>query len=327
MRILNKRYDVTGIGSALLDFMVSVDDSFIKEMGLEKGGMHLIDEERSRYIFQKILNYKMEIIPGGSSANTVAGVSALNGKGAFVGRVADDENGASYINETKKSGVESCISKGSGITGHAITFITPDLERTFATHLGAALSLSPDDLNTDVVENSSVLHLEGYLFEAENLREVCFKAMNAAKGSGTLISVDLADPGLIERIGPVLNNIVDDYADIVFVNEGEAFKFTGLTEKQALEALAERTAFAAVKLGDRGSLIKTGGRSFTIDPYIVDVVNTNGAGDMYAAGVIFGLTKGFNPEQAGKIGSYAASLIVASTGARYSGKIDISTII
>lgn len=327
MRILNKRYDVTGIGSALLDFMVSVDDSFLDEMGLAKGGMHLIDEERSRYIFQKIINYKMEIIPGGSSANTVAGVSALTGKGAFIGRVADDEHGASYIKQTLESGVESFISKGSGITGHAITFITPDLERTFATHLGAALHLSPDDLNIEVVENSSVLHLEGYLFEAENLREVCFKAMKAAKGAGTLVSVDLADPGLIERAGPVLNSIVDDYADIVFVNEVEALQFTGLKEGEALKVLAERTPFAVVKLGDRGSLIKTGGSSFTIPSYRVNVVNTNGAGDMYAAGVLFGLTKGYSPEESGKIGSYAASLVVASTGARYAGTIDISNII
>lgn len=327
MRILNKKYDVTGIGSALLDFMVSVDDSFIKEMGLEKGGMHLIDEERSRDIFQKIINYKMEIIPGGSSANTVAGVSALKGKGAFVGRVADDDNGLSYIKQTLNSGVKSYIAKGSGITGHAITFITPDLERTFATHLGAALNLSTDDFNTEVVENSSVLHLEGYLFEAENLREVCFKAMKAAKEAGTLVSVDLADTGLIERAGPVLNKVVDDYADIVFVNEAEAFKFTGFKEEQALEALAKRTAFAAVKLGNRGSLIKTGGKSFIIPSYSVNVINTNGAGDMYAAGVIFGLTNGFSPERSGKIGSYAASLVVASTGARYSGPIDISNII
>ncbi len=327
MRILNKRYDVTGIGSALLDFVVLVDDSFLKEMGLEKGTMHLIDEERSREIFQKIAGYKKEIIPGGSSANTVAGVSALNGKGAFIGKVASDENGKSYIKQTVDSGVESYILQGSGITGHAITYITPDMERTFTTHLGAALNLSSDDFDTEVVENSSVLHLEGYLFEAENLKEVCFKAMDVAKRAGTLISIDLADPGLIERASSVLNRVVDDYADIVFVNEDEAFKFTGFKEQEALDALAKRTAFAAVKLGDRGSLIKTGGKSFVIPSYSVNVVNTNGAGDMYAAGIIYGITRGFSPELSGKIGSYAASLVVASTGARYTEAIDISHII
>jgi sugar/nucleoside kinase (ribokinase family) len=178
-----------------------------------------------------------------------------------------------------------------------------------------------------VVENSSVLHLEGYLFEADNLMEVCFKAMDAAKGSGTLVSVDLADPGLIERAGPALNSIVDTYADIVFANESEALKFTGLDEEQALESIGSRVPFAVVKLGERGSLIKTGNKGYLVPSYSVDVVNTNGAGDMYAAGVLYGLTNGLDPEKSGRIGSYAASLVVASPGARYAGKIDISDII
>ncbi len=327
MIVKKNKYDVTGIGSALLDFMVTVDDSFLKEMGLEKGGMHLIDEARSREIFTIIYDLKMEIIPGGSSSNAVAGLAALGGKGAFVGRVADDDNGASYIAQTIGSGVESFITKGSGITGHAITFITPDLERTFATHLGAALDLSPDNVDESLISSSSLLHLEGYLFEAENLRQVCFKAMNAAKKAGTLISIDLADPGLIERAGAVLEDAVDNFADIVFVNENEALKFTGFSEEEALHRLAERCSFAVVKLGARGSLIKTAGNTVKIPSYRVDVVNTNGAGDMYAAGILYGLAKGFDPEKAGRIGSYAASLVVASPGARYKGAVDLSGII
>jgi len=327
MIVKKNKYDVTGIGSALLDFMVTVDDSFLKEMGLEKGGMHLIDEARSREIFTIIYDLKMEIIPGGSSSNAVAGLAALGGKGAFVGRVADDDNGASYIAQTIGSGVESFITKGSGITGHAITFITPDLERTFATHLGAALDLSPDNVDESLISSSSLLHLEGYLFEAENLRQVCFKAMNAAKKAGTLISIDLADPGLIERAGAVLEDAVDNFADIVFVNENEALKFTGFSEEEALHRLAERCSFAVVKLGARGSLIKTAGNTVKIPSYKVDVVNTNGAGDMYAAGILYGLAKGFDPETSGRIGSYAASLVVASPGARYKGAVDLSGII
>jgi len=289
--------------------------------------MHLIDEARSREIFTIIYDLKMEIIPGGSSSNAVAGLAALGGKGAFVGRVADDDNGASYIAQTIGSGVESFITKGSGITGHAITFITPDLERTFATHLGAALDLSPDNVDESLISSSSLLHLEGYLFEAENLRQVCFKAMNAAKKAGTLISIDLADPGLIERAGAVLEDAVDNFADIVFVNENEALKFTGFSEEEALHRLAERCSFAVVKLGARGSLIKTAGNTVKIPSYKVDVVNTNGAGDMYAAGILYGLAKGFDPETSGRIGSYAASLVVASPGARYKGAVDLSGII
>jgi len=328
MIIKKNRYDVTGIGSALLDFMVAVDDPFLKEMGLRKRGMHLIDEARSRDIFTIIYDLKMEIIPGGSSANTVAGLAALGGKGAFVGRVADDDDGASYIYQTTASVVESFITRGGGITGHAITFITPDLERTFATYLGAAIDLSVDNVDEGLIRDSSILHLEGYLFEADNLRQVCYKAMNAAKRAGRAVSIDLADPGLIERAGAVLEDAVDNFADIVFVNENEALKFTGAAdEEEALELLAERCSFAAVKLGERGSLIKTGGGIYRIPSYAADVVNTNGAGDMYAAGILYGLVNGFDPEKSGRIGSYAASLVVASPGARYKGAVDLSGII
>ena len=204
--------------------------------------MHLVDEERSREIFGIIKDYDMEIAPGGSSANTLAGISALGGTGAFMGMVADDSNGNIYIDKTEQAGVDSFLVKGSGITGNAITFITPDNERTFATHLGASLLLSPDDISPQVIADSAVLHLEGYLFEPENLRDVCFHAMKIASDNGVLISIDLADPALIGRIHNVFKEVVRDYADIVFVNETEALAYTGLEEDKALDELARQCA-------------------------------------------------------------------------------------
>lgn len=327
MNIKKAKFDVSGIGSALLDFMVQVDDTFLQKLGLSKGGMQLIDEDRSKEIFSLISGMKIETAPGGSSANTVAGVATLGGKGAFIGRVADDEYGRVYIRKTSDSGVHSLISAGDGMTGHAITFITPDSERTFATHLGAALRLSHDDVDYSAVADSSILHLEGYLFEPLNLREICYRAMDTAKKNNVLISVDLADPGLIGRIGDVFKDLLNNYADIVFMNEEEAAAFTGARDKNALEKIPGRCGVAIVKLGEKGSIIRSGDRVINISSYKTDVINTNGAGDMYAAGVLYGLTSGRDVETAGKIGSYAASIVVSSVGARAEKNIDLKGII
>ncbi len=327
MKVKDSKYGVAGIGSALLDFIVNVNDDFLSEMGLKKGDMHLVDEERSREIFGIIKDYDMEIAPGGSSANTLAGISALGGTGAFMGMVADDSNGNIYIDKTEQAGVDSFLVKGSGITGNAITFITPDNERTFATHLGASLLLSPDDVSPQVIADSAVLHLEGYLFEPENLRDVCFHAMKIASDNGVLISIDLADPALIGRIHNVFKEVVRDYADIVFVNETEALAYTGLEEDKALDELARQCSYAVVKLGEKGSLIKYAGETVIVPVCSTEVVNTNGAGDMYAAGILYGITEGMDSVSAGKLASYASSLVVASSGARYNGKIDVKSVL
>lgn len=327
MKIKQARFDVAGIGSALLDFMVQVDESFLPEMGLKKGEMHLIDEERSREIFRRISGMKIGTVPGGSSANTIAGVAHLGGRGAFIGRVADDEYGRTYIRKTVESGVSSFISAGAGLTGHAITFITPDSERTFATHLGAASKLSHGDVDYSVVADSSVLHLEGYLFEPQNLREICYRAMDTARKGGARISVDLADPALISRIKDTFEDVVENYADMVFMNEEEALAFTGKREREAFGRFAGRSRMIIVKLGSRGSLIGDEGKIIEIPAYETRVVNTNGAGDMYAAGILYGITNGYDAEKAGKIASYAASVVVSSSGARAERAVDFKKVI
>jgi sugar/nucleoside kinase (ribokinase family) len=320
-------YDVTGIGSALLDFMVEVDDGFIKTLGLNKGEMCLIDAERSMEIFKLLQSMNIHVAPGGSCANAIAGMAMMGGKGSFIGRVAADEYGNTYVKKTIEAGVKSFISKGKGMTGHAITFITPDSERTFATHLGAAIELSADEIDYNVIENSSILHLEGYLFEPENLREVCYRSMKRAKENGVLVSVDLADPALVGRIKEVFTEVAEKFADIIFVNEEEAAAFTGNRDLKALDVLSGYSSIAIVKLGSKGSLIKSGDKIVKVDAVKTEVVNTNGAGDMYAAGFLYGLTSGRSIDLSGKIASYAASLAVASAGARVESKIDLSGII
>lgn len=328
MEIANKNaeFDVLGIGSALLDFTVMVDDDDLKEFGLRKGGMELIDEDRSRDILSRLSNRPMEITPGGSSANTLAGVSMLGGKGIFLGKVGSDAHGDRYIAETERSGVKAVIGRHDSMTGHAITFITPDSERTFATHLGAALMLARDDVREEQIRNTKIMHLEGYLFEPPGLLDACMRALELAKKHRVLVSIDLSDPGLIQRIYPTFDRVVREYANIIFVNEEEARSFTGKEEEHALHHISELCDLAVVKLGAGGSLIKSGGLMYRIPVCMTDVVNTNGAGDMYAAGVLYGIAKGFSPERAGRIGSFVASRVVAQVGARYPGKIIIDHI-
>lgn len=327
MRVKNTNNDLIGIGSALLDFTVEVNDNDLQKLGLTKGGMLLIDENRSREILNLISKYKVKTTPGGSSANTLAGIANFNGTGIFMGKVGSDSHGDIYINETEKTGIKAHLGRDNSITGHAITFITPDSERTFATHLGAALNFNKNDIQTEDIKNSKIIHLEGYLFEPPALRDACMHALEIAKQNEVLISIDLSDPGLIARIHDVFQHLIKNYADIVFANEEEAKAFTGKEKIDALNALNEICEFAVVKLGSQGSLIKTSNKIYNVEVCKTNVINTNGAGDIYASGVLYGIAKGFSPDECGKLGSYASSLVVSQVGARYTGKIDAEKII
>lgn len=328
MIIKNKKaeYDVMGIGSALLDFTVMVEYGDLARLGLKKGEMLLIEADRSREILAGLAGKPMDITPGGSSANTLAGISVLGGKGIFLGSVGNDSHGDRYIEDTELIGVKAEIGRHDSMTGHAITFITPDSERTFATHLGAALLLRSDDVRESDVRNSKIIHIEGYLFEPPGLREACMAALEMAKKNEVLVSIDLSDPGLIDRIRPVFDRVIRDYADIIFVNEDEARAFTGRERVDALEELARHCDFAVVKIGSEGSLIKTGGTVYLIPANKTDVVNTNGAGDMYAAGVLYGLARGYSPDRCGRIGSYVSSKVVSQVGARFPGVISVDDV-
>lgn len=322
----NREYDVCAIGSALLDFTIEADEELLRKFELNKGEMHLIETESSIEILSALESFPMTITPGGSSANTAAGIMNFSGKSIFNGKVGNDKHGELYIKETEKTGVIPEIKKDTSITGHAITFITPDLERTFATHLGAALNFSERDVSLESIVKSKILHLEGYLFEPPGLYNACQRAMSNAKSNGTLVSIDLSDPALIGRIYNRFESVVKEYADIVFVNEDEAEAFTGKKEADALNDISKNCSFAVVKLGSRGSLIKYNDVIDKIPAYPADLVNTNGAGDMYAAGTLYGICRGLSARMCGKLGSYGASLVVSRGGARYNETISIDDI-
>jgi sugar/nucleoside kinase (ribokinase family) len=320
-------FDVIGIGSPLVDFIIDADDALLHELSLTKGGMKLIDENESRSIRALVGKRVTDKVPGGSAANTLSALAILGGKAAFIGSIGDDEDGKFYLKESERSGVRGFLTKHDALTGHALTFITPGGERSFATHLGAAIRLTSDDIDVNVISRSKVLHLEGYLFESPIQREAAVKGMRAAKDAGVLVSIDAADPGVVMRNRETLVSIAAEFADVIFLNEEEAAAFTGKNGEDAARDVAKSVSIAVVKLGAKGSVIATKDSVSHAHGFSAKVVNTNGAGDVYAGGFLYGLTRGLALEKCGLIGSFAAARVVEENGARLSKRPDVEGIL
>jgi len=212
-----------------------------------------------------------------------------------------------------KHGVITRINNHHEVTGHALTFITPDAERTFSVHLGAAIKLCKEDILEEDIKESKILHLEGYQIEGPT-RDTIIHAIELAKKHNTLVSIDLADPGVIRRNKEFIKNLVLNHADIVFVNEVEAKEFTGLNEEEAVKELGRHVKIAVVKLGELGSLICHKGAVTRIDSFPANPVDTTGAGDSYAAGFLYGYCNGWSLSRSGKLGSLLAARVVEKIG-------------
>ncbi|MDP2925253.1 MAG: adenosine kinase [Nanoarchaeota archaeon] len=320
-----KKFDVIGLGNSLLDFSFEIEDKALESLGFKKGEMTLVDKEKSKDIFLKLGSYESKISPGGSCSNTIAGIAILGGKTAFFGKIGFDEYGKLYEDLTNEIGIDSFFSNlNNEMTGHAITFITPDKERSFAVNLGASMYFNKKDIIEEVIKNSKILHLEGYSFEALNLKEASLYAIDIAKKNNVKVSIDLSDPGIIKRNHEFFRELLEDSIDIVFVNEKEAEEFTKKSPEEAIKELSKLCEIAIVKLGENGSIIRFKGKTYKIPSFKTNLMNTNGAGDMYAAGFLYGLSKNLDLEKSGKLASYAASLVVASPGARLEKDLIIS---
>lgn len=316
--IMEKKYDIVSLGSALLDIIVSVPESELQRLGLTKGVMRLIGEDESLRLEEALRRKKIHISAGGSAGNTAAGVAALGGGAAFMGRVGTDEFGEEYEKKTKEGGVEAKLERSSDAhTGRAITFVTPDRERSFATYIGASALLSEGDISSETVRASRILHIEGYLFFNPGTRAAGLKAIEIAQKENVSISLDLSDAALVEKNFDIMRDIVRA-AHIVFANEDEARAFTGAEPEEALEKFSETAGTAVVKLGEKGSIAKHRGEKYAFAAHAVQTVNTNGAGDMYAAGMLLSLARGKGAEYGGRLGSLVAARAVAQEGARIS---------
>ncbi len=310
---MNKKYDVLGIGNALIDFSVEVTDDVIKEVGLSKGQSNLVSEETSKKIIEKIKYANVKIVPAGSSANTVMTLAMLGAKTAFAGKIGDDEYGALYERESRYTGTETKLKRCSTLTGHVIVLITPDAERTCAVNLGASADMKKHEIDEEDIKASRLIHIEGY--HLEQLNEVCTHAIQLAKKHNVKISLDVSDPGLVMRNKAMLLKTIQD-VDIVFANEAEAYALTGKEPEEALNELSQWCETVIVKLGERGSLIYHNGEIMMVSAVKTKAVDTTGAGDAYAAGILYGIINNIPMQDAGKLASALGAKVVSQIGAR-----------
>ncbi len=305
---------ILGLGNALVDLLMIVDDSFVESLSFEKGSMNHIDLNMAKDILKRSGSIKKERVTGGSVANAISGLSNLGVDTAYIGKIGEDEFGDFFRNEMKDNGITPHLFKGEQGTGTAICMISDDSERTFATYLGAAIELTSSDLNIELFNGNTHFFLEGYMVQNH---ELVIKSLKLAKKAGLKIALDLASFNIVEENIDFLKNSVKEYVDIVFANEDEARVFTGKESPvEAVSVLSEFCETAVVKIGSKGSLIIDENKNeYSIEPLRVVPVDTTGAGDFYAAGFLYGKSKDLPVEKCGKIGSLLASRVVEVIGA------------
>ncbi len=309
---------ILGIGNALTDILaVLPDDTFLKHYHLPKGSMQHVDMETGDKIWQTLKPMGVQLVAGGSAANTITGTAIFGMESAFIGKVGDDDLGHLFKSDQAQYGIRSILLKGEHSSGRSMVFITaPNAERTFAVYLGAALELVPGDLSAEQFEGYDYFHIEGYLVQNQSLMR---KAVELAKAAGCKISIDMASYNVVESNHAFLHDIVENYVDIVFANETEAKAFTGLEPREALAEIAGHCEIAVVKVGKEGSMVQSGDEYHYINAWPAAPVDATGAGDTYAAGFIYAHSLGMPLKICGEIGSVIAAKVVEVVGT----KIDI----
>ena len=314
----DQRYDVCGIGNAIVDVIAKSDDAFLEEQGLTKGEMRLLDQDEATRLYSK-MSAAIES-SGGSAGNTLAGVASFGGRGAYIGKVADDDLGEVFIHDIKAIGVEFLTnpSTGSKPTARSLILVTPDAQRTMNTYLGACVELGPEDIAEDVVARSKVTYLEGYLWDPPKAKEAFLKAAETAHRAGQKVALSLSDSFCVERHRDSFKDLVDGHVDILFANEAEILSLYQTDRfEDAVEKVKAQVEIAALTRGASGSVIVTteGVHAVAAEP-VSDVVDTTGAGDLYAAGFLYGYTQGMPVEAWGRLGGIAAAEVISHYGAR-----------
>lgn len=305
---------ILGIGNALVDILVHIDnDEILDRLHLSKGGMEMIDARRKREILEEIAGMPQTLATGGSTSNTIHGLARLGATAGYIGKVGNDKLGRLFRQECERFGVIPHLIGSDEDTGVAITFISPNAERTFATYLGAAATMQPCEVDAEIFDSYDLIHIEGYLiFNHDLILDVCRKA----KAHGLQVSMDMASYNLIESNLDFVKMLLRDFVDIIFANEEEAKAYTGLEQVEALHALSEECAIAIVKVGKEGSYIKMDGEVTAIAPVDAQRIDTTGAGDIYASGFLYGLVNGYSALRAGNLASYLSSRMIEHVGAK-----------
>lgn len=305
---------IIGMGNALVDVLVKLpDDTILTELGLEKGSMSLVDLAFSDRVLEKVWHFDREVLCGGSASNTITGLAKLSQDCTFIGKISDDEMGGTYRDDLENSKIKHHLFIDEPRTGRAVALITPDSERTFATYLGSAVKLSPQEINAEIFNGFDFFHVEGYLVQNHDLIE---KALATAKGMGLKTSIDLASFNIVAENLEFLKNLVKRHVDIVFANEEEALAFTGLDPESSAREIVRNCETAVVKTGPKGSIVACKNAICKIDPIEANPIDTTGAGDLYASGFLYGLMNNMCLNKAAQIGSLLAGTVIEHVGAR-----------
>jgi len=313
-----RKWDVYGMGNALVDVQYQVDPSFLERMQIEKGVMTLIDGARQLELVESLRGTPAERSSGGSAANTMITVANVGGHAYYACRVADDEDGDFYLRDLEAAGVASNpTNRGSGITGNCSVFITPDADRTMNTFLGITSTFGPAQVEADVIPQAHYLYIEGYLLTADTGYEAARQAQAAALGGGTKVALTLSDPSVVSADRARVAELVAGGVDLLFCNDAEARAFTGVAETSgACAALGQMVPQFAVTCGSDGARIGADGEIAHVPGFPVEPVDTNGAGDTFAGAYLYGLTHGLSAAESAKLASFAASRVVAKYGPR-----------
>jgi sugar/nucleoside kinase (ribokinase family) len=309
---------VLGIGNAIVDVLAHTDDAFLEGNQLAKGSMTLIDAERAIELYGR-MDSVVEC-SGGSTANSMAGLASLGGASVYIGKVRDDALGQVFSRDIRAAGVafDSSPAATGPPTGRCLIFVTPDAQRTMQTLLGASATLGPDDIDQETVQGAAITLLEGYLWDPEPAKRAFLRAAGIAHAAGRKVALTLSDPFCVERHREEFRDLVDSHVDVLFANEEEIVSlYQTETLAQALGTLRGRCEVAAITLGKQGSVVLSGSEIIRVaaEP-VAEVMDTTGAGDLYAAGFLFGLSDGRDLATCARIGSIAAGEIISHFGAR-----------
>lgn len=315
------KYHIYGIGAALVDTEIEVNDADLQTYGIEKGVMTLVDEARQTELMDHLSDHLVasKRASGGSAANTIIGASYFGANTFYSCKVAGDENGEFYLNDMQAAGVNTINNtKETGITGKCLVMVTPDAERTMNTFLGISETVSVNELNEEALKQSTYAYIEGYLVTSETGRAAAIELRQMAEKHNVKTAFTLSDPAMVQFFGDGLREMIgENKVNLLFCNLDEAFGFTNTDSiDKALVALKDYAKEFVITMGDKGAIVFDGVSFIRIEPSKVKAIDSNGAGDMFAGAFLYALTNGYDYQQAGDLASAAAAQVVSQFGPR-----------
>jgi sugar/nucleoside kinase (ribokinase family) len=314
-----RQFDVYGIGNPLIDLLVHIPVDFLDKLELEPNRMYLVHQERQRELIEELKSGQHEVLtaPGGSAANTMSGLALIGSNVAYTGKLGQDELGQLYQQLLEKEGVTTCFGFGEGSSGSSLILVGQDGSRTMNTFLGMCQELHPSDIDAELMQQSNYLYIEGYLWDTKIQQDAVSQAIGLAKQHGTKIALSLSDPFCAQRHQEAFHRLVREDVDLLFCNQEEAFALLDTEiSQEALEYLTAHVERVAFTMGARGALVCEQREMFYIDPRRVNVVDTTGAGDAFAAGLLYGLTHEKSVFESGVLATAMAAEVIQRTGPR-----------